>query len=181
MNLKGFHFFEKIQENYIHTLGIFLGQVLQTIATDEESDQESSDEEFEYNSEIDDSGESSEESSDKEEEDVYSQHLNIEEVFNGRYVVYKWSSRKYYLGTVTDVTSSSDDQYDITVSLMKKNTVRGNRVYFIWPTSPHVVVIDDLQTNQCLRSISVPMIDRRGTTAIYDTKCFNKLSTTNVY
>ena len=89
-------------------------------------------------------------------------YLNIEEVFNGRYVVYKWSSRKYYLGTVTDVTSSSDDQYDITVSLMKKNTVRGNRVYFIWPTSPHVVVIDDLQTNQCLRSISVPMIDRRS-------------------
>ena len=95
--------------------------------------------------------------------------------------MYKWSSRKYYLGTVTDVTSSSDDQYDITVSVMKKNTVRGNRVYFIWPTSPHVVVIDDLQTNQCLRSISVPMIDRRGTTAIYDIKCFNKLSTTNVY
>ena len=110
MNLKGFHFFEKIQENYIHTLGIFLGQVLQTIATDEESDQESSDEEFKYNSEIDDSGESSEESSDKEEEDVYSQHLNIEEVFNGRYVVYKRSYRKYYLDTVTDVTSSTDDQ-----------------------------------------------------------------------
>ena len=137
-----------------------------------ESEEESSDEEFEYDSEIDDSSESSEESSDDEEE-VVRQNLSIEDVFNGRYVLYQWSAKENYIGTVTDITSN-DAKYEITVSLMKRYTVRGNRITFNWPTIPHVVVIDDLPTSCCLRSIPVPLTDRRGTTAIYNIKSFNQ-------
>ena len=136
-----------------------------------ESEDESSNEEFDYDSTIDDSGESSEESSDEEEEAV---NLSVQDVFNGRYVLYRWSAKEYYIGTVTDITSDGD-KHEITVSLMKKYSIRGNRITFNWPTVPHVVVIDDLPTSCCLRSIPTPLINRHCTTTIYDINNFNKI------
>ncbi len=135
------------------------------------SSDESCEEDFEYDSALDDSGDSSD--SDSEEEEAV--NLTLDDVFNGRFVLYRWSVKEYYIGTVTDITIN-DVKYEITVSLMKKYSVRGNRVTFNWPTVPHIVVIDDFT----LRSIPVPIIDRRGTSAIYDIKNFNKIPINNI-
>ena len=95
-------------------------------------------------------------------------------------MLYRWSGKEYYIGTVTDITVK-DEKYEITVSLMKKYSVRGNRITFNWPVVPHIVVIDDLPTSCCLRSIPVPIIDRRGTTVIYEIKNFSKIPINNIF
>lgn len=76
--------------------------------TDESEDEVSDEEELEYHSEIDDLSESgsSDESSDEEEES----NLSIDDVYDGRYVLYN----ENYIGTVTDV--SYGVKYEITVT-----------------------------------------------------------------
>lgn len=127
---------------------------------------------FDYDSALDDQSESTD--SDDDEEAEESVNLTLDDMFNGRYVLYRWSKKEYYIGTVTDITAK-DEKFEVTVSLMKKYSVRGNRVTFNWPAIPHIVVIDDLPTSCCLRSIPVPIIDRRGTSAIYEVKNFGKI------
>ena len=141
--------------------------------TDEESD-----EEFEYNSAIDDSSSSDDESSDEEEDAMC--YLGNDDLSCGRYVLYQWEDKSYYVSNVTGITSS-EGKSEITLTLMKKYNVQGKKVYFIWPPRTHIVVIDDLPVSKCLQSLPHPMIDRRGSTVIYDAKQFNKIPLTYIF
>ena len=69
--------------------------------SDDDSDEEI--EEFVYDSAIDDSGEESE-----EEEDVTFQVLQLAELSQGQYVLYRWVNNTYYVGAITDLSKDGD-------------------------------------------------------------------------
>ena len=132
--------------------------------TDEESY-----EEFDHNSSIEHSSSSDDKSSD-EKEDLMC-YLGVDDLSNGTYVLYQWEGKGYYVGSVTGITSPEKES-EITLNLMKKYNVWGNNPYFIWPPRSHIVVIDDRPVSKFL---SHSMIDRSGTTVIYDVKLFNEI------
>ena len=146
--------------------------LLQVSDTDEESD-----EEFEYNSSIDNSSRSDDESSDEKEDAMC--YLAIDNFSHGTYVLYQWGKKNYYVGNVTDITSSEKES-QIMLNLMKKYVWRKN-LYFTWPLRAHKVVADDLQVSTCLWLFPHPMTDRSGTTVIYDVKQFDKIPLTHIF
>ena len=135
--------------------------------SDDDSDEEI--EEFVYDSAIDDSGEESE-----EEEDVTFQVLQLAELSQGQYVLYRWVNNTYYVGAITDL-SKDGDKTEISLSLMKKHATREDRIIFSWPHSPHMVVIDDLPASKCLYWLPDPIIGRRGSSIDFKLRVFGTI------
>ena len=80
---------------------------------------------------------------------------------------------------MSDIVQQQQQRSEVTVSLMKKYFVRGKKLQFVWPPRAHTVVIDDLETSRCLRSLPDPSIDRRGTTE-FNISVFGKVQLNNI-
>ena len=76
-------------------------------------------------------------------------YLGIDDLSNGTFVLYQWEDKSYYVGNVTDITSSERES-EITLNLIKKYNVWGKLLYFIWPLRAHIVLIDDFPVSKCL-------------------------------
>ena len=80
------------------------------------------------------------ESTDEKEDSMC--YLGIDDLSHGTYVLYQWQDKSYYVGNVTD-TTSSETESETTLNLMKCNVQRKN-LHFIWPQRAHIVVTGDL-------------------------------------
>ena len=146
----------------------------------EEDSDEEEEEEFEYDSEIDDSSSGEDSDDPSNDEDLPMQcFLHTDELSLNQFVLYKWEDHTYYVGTVSDIVQQQQQRSEVTVSLMKKYFVRGKKLQFVWPPRAHTVVIDDLETSRCLRSLPDPSIDRRGTTE-FNISVFGKVQLNNI-
>ena len=89
--------------------------------------------------------------------------------------MYEWVDNKYYVGTITNITTN-----EITVNLMKKYTMNDNKVTFVWQTEDHFVVIDDLAKSKCLTFLQQPILDRQGSSVIFNLKVFKNVPQSNI-
>lgn len=147
------------------------------------SDSESSDEEdFQYDSAVDDSSEDSgEDSSDESDSEITeAQAPQVDDVCVNQFVLYKWMDEKYYVGFVSDITSSQDGNSLITLNLLQRYISRKNQVVFTMPKILHTVCIDDLAQSRCLYRMPYPDTCRRGTTFICSIKSF-KVPLSKIY
>ena len=55
-----------------------------------------------------------------------------------------------------------------------------NKVTFVCQTEDHFVVFDDLAKSKCLTSLPQPILDRRGSSVIFNSKMFKNVPQSNI-
>ena len=101
---------------------------------------------------------------------------NVSDLCSGRYVLYKYTEKKFYVGYA--IGQSEDD---VTVKLARKYAaVRNRKFTFVWPEIDDVVVVDSSVDN-ILQGLPNPVMGRRGTSITFNMQVFGKIPDGYIY
>ena len=151
-------------KNYVIDKSINLKQLS---SPDDNSGSESSDyEEFMYDSAAD--------SSDEESSEEDFQSSNIDDLTQGRYVLFKFTDQKFYVSSIIGTINGC-----VMLKTARKYGVNGNKITFVWPTYDDIVDVEKL-SDSCLKALPNPATDRRGSSLIFNIKVFGEVSLNKV-
>ena len=115
-----------------------------------------------------------EDSSDEESDDEMEILSNTASVCVGRFVLYQFMPKKFYVGSVVGQTET-----DKSVRLMRRYGMANNKVTFLWPDIDDIVVVDN--SDGALKGLPNPALNRRGTSVTLHTRAFGKIPTGYIY
>ena len=140
----------------------------QTQPAIEEEEESESGEEFEDNSEDDIS------SDEDEEEDEDEEDANIDDYTPGRYVLFKYTKRQYYVSSIVEVADGR-----VVLKAARKYGDHNGKITFCWPSLDDIFPVNKL-CNENATALPDPVIDRRGSSLIFKKSAFRKVSLINI-
>ena len=113
----------------------------------------------------------SESDSEDDDEDIQ----DLEDTAGGQYVLYRYTSNKYYVAGVIENTTDK-----VVLRCARKYGTRDHTITFIWPEKDDIASVDSLIAPKFKR-LPYPTIGRRGSSMTFTIKAFGKIILTQIY